>query len=173
MKQKINYWDSSLCVINLSNIQALLFNDIPLKLKLTDHIRQDEVPARYEGPYFSHRHVAVEVRRARLGDAGAELGVAQAGQHGGQGRDEEAEDNGWSRLLSSDLACEDVDTGAQRGAHAQGDEVQSGQAAGELRLFVGEVQRPATQQGFAEIGQNVGHAGCDQAWVQEKALLFK
>lgn len=106
---------------------------------LTYHIGEDEVPPCDEGPDFSDCHIAVKVRRACFGDPGAEFSVAQAGQHGGQCSDEETEDNSGSCLISGDLASEDIDTGAERGAHPQGDEVQGGQAAGELGFFTGKV----------------------------------
>lgn len=124
---------------------------------LTYHIGEDEVPPRDEGPDFSNRDVAVKVRGARFGDTGAEFGVAQAGQHGGQSSGEETEDDGGSRLFSGNLAGQDVDAGAERGAHPQGDEVQGGQATGKLRLLTGAVEGPATQQGLAKVGQLAGH----------------
>lgn len=108
-------------------------------MQLTYDIREDEVPPRDEGPDLSDCYVAVEVRRTRFGDPGAELGVAQTSQHGGQSGDEEAEDDGRPRLLAGDLASQDVDAGAQRGAHPQSDEVQGGQAAGEAGLLAGAV----------------------------------
>lgn len=140
-------------------------------MKLTYDIREDEIPPCDEGPDFSNCHIAIKICRARLGHPGAELSVAQAGQHGGQSGDEEAEDDGRSRLLSGDLASEDVDASAQRGAHSQSNEVQGGQAAGELGLFTGEVQCPATQQVFAEVGELTGHVCCDCVWVRN--LKFK
>lgn len=118
---------------------------------LTYHIGKDEVPPCDESPDFSDRNVTVKVRRARFGDTRSELGVAQAGQHGGQSGDEEAEDNGRSCLVPSNFASEDVDAGAKRGANPQGDEVQGGQAAGELGLFAVKVQGPAAQQSFAKV----------------------
>lgn len=110
-----------------------------VKLRLTYDIRQDEIPSCYEGPDFSDCHVAVQVCGARLRDTGAKFGVAQAGQHGGQSGDEEAEHDGGSRLVSRDLTGKDVDTSTQRGAHSQGNEVQGGQAAGELGLYTWQV----------------------------------
>ena len=92
-----------------------------LVLNLTYHIGEDEVPPGDEGPDFSNCHIAVKIRRARLGDTSPKLGVAQPGQHGGQSGDEEAEDNSRSCLQSGDLASQDVDTGAESGAHPQGD----------------------------------------------------
>lgn len=106
---------------------------------LTYDIGEDEVPAGDEGPDFSDSHVAVKVRRACFGDTGAKFGIAQAGKHRGEGSDEKTEDNGRPRLIPGNLASQDVDASAQRGAHPQGDEVQGGQAAGEPRLFIGTV----------------------------------
>lgn len=106
---------------------------------LTYDIREDEVPAGDEGPDFANCHVAVKVRGARFGDAGAKFSIAQAGKHRGEGGDEKTEDNGRPRPISGNLAGQDVDASAQRGAHPQGDEVQGGQTAGELRLFIGTV----------------------------------
>lgn len=95
-------------------------------MKLTYHIGEDEIPSRDEGPDLSDCHVAVQVRRARLGNTGAKFCIAQASQHGGQRSDEETEDNSGSCLLSGDLASEYVDTSAECGAHPQSDEVQGG-----------------------------------------------
>lgn len=90
---------------------------------LTYHIRENEVPARDEGPDLSHRHVAVKVCRACFGNPGPKFGIAQASQHGGQSGDQEAEDDSRPCFFPGDLAGKNVDTGAKGGAHSQGDEV--------------------------------------------------
>jgi len=66
-----------------------------MRMKLfTNDIGEDEVPSSDEGPEFPHSHIGVEVRGARLGNTGSELGVAQTRQHRGQRRDQEAQHDG-------------------------------------------------------------------------------
>lgn len=142
-----------------------------LRELLTDHIREDEVPPRDEGPDLPHRHVAVEVGGARFGNSRAEFGVAQAGQHGGQSGDQEAEDDSGPRLIPGHFPGQNVDPGSEGGAHSQGDEVQGGQAPSKLRLFPRTVQCPATQQGFAEFGQLAGHVFCECVGAEPGAVF--
>ncbi|TNN64237.1 hypothetical protein EYF80_025488 [Liparis tanakae] len=112
-----------------------------------------------------HALATLAVRGAGFRDTGAKLGVAQSGQHGGQRGDEEAEDDSRTCFFPGDLASEDVDAGAECGAHPQGDEVQRGQAAGESGLLARQVQRPAAQQDSAKVGQLGGHICRRSVWA--------
>lgn len=49
----------------------------PDDARRADHVLEDEGPADEEGHELAHRHVAVDVGRAGLRDARAELRVAQ------------------------------------------------------------------------------------------------
>lgn len=113
---------------------------------LTNDIREDEVPARDEGPDFSNCDVAIEVSRASFGDAGSELSVTKASQDGGEGSDEEGEDNGRSRAVSSYSSSKHIHSGAQRAADAQGHQVKRVEASREVRLLAVTVNNLHTQE---------------------------
>lgn len=62
-------------------LMSLLFQSEQLmekNLLFTDNVWENEVPAGEEGPDFPYSYVGVEISRTRLGDARAELRVAQA-----------------------------------------------------------------------------------------------
>ena len=119
--------------------------------ELTDDVGQDEVPAGDEGPDLPDRHVAVEVRRARLGDARSELGVAEPRHDRGQGGDEEGDDDAGARVALGHLPGQHVDAGPQGAAHAQGDEVHRAQAAAQLGVLqAAHVHHLPAHQGATE-----------------------
>ncbi|TNN51868.1 hypothetical protein EYF80_037964 [Liparis tanakae] len=92
-----------------------------------------------------------EVGGAGFGDAGAELGVAQAGHDGGQRRDQEGDDDAGARVSLGHLAGQDVDAGAQGAADPQGDEVGGPQAAAQLGVLqAAHVDHLPAHQGAAE-----------------------
>ena len=102
---------------------------------LTNNVSEDEVPASDEGPEFSNRYVAIEVRWASFGHAGAELGVAQTSQDWGDGSDEEGEDDGRSRAVPGNGAGQHVHPGTQRAADAQRHQVERVKASREVWIL--------------------------------------
>lgn len=53
----------------------------PLLSMFTDDVGKDEVPTSDEGPDFPHGHIGVKIRRARLGNTGSKLCIAEPSQH--------------------------------------------------------------------------------------------
>lgn len=131
--------------IKILEVNVMKRNNLSMKIYyncrmlLTYYVGEDEVPPCDECPDFSNSHVAIKICRACFGDTCTKLSVAQASQHGGQSSNQKAEDNCRSCPIPGNFASKNIDTSTKRGAHAQGDEVQGGQATGELCLLTGKV----------------------------------
>lgn len=126
-------------------------------------IRKQQVPPSDEGQKLSHRHVAVKVRRARFGNPGPKLRVAQSREYGRHGGDEEGDDNAGSSGLPGHLSGQDVDPRPQGAAHPEGHQVQGAQASvkgGLLALGIqGLPPREALQEGLERIDRHAPEAG--------------
>lgn len=104
-------------------------------------IGEQEIPAGDKSQQLSDGHIAVKVCRPRLGNAGPELGVAQSGEDGCHGGDEEGDDDAGPGAVSGHLSGQDVHPGSQSAAHAQGHQVHGGQASVEGGLLPIGIQR--------------------------------
>lgn len=134
----------------------------------TNDVGQDKVPAGDEGPELADGDVAVEVGRAGLGHARAELAVAEAGQHRGQRGNEEGDDDGGARVVTGHGPGQDVHAGPQRAAHAQRHQVQGVEAAGQPAVLPAAVHHLAPQHLLAEAEQHLApHSAVAPAGEEE------
>ena len=76
---------------------------------LTDSVLKDEVPPDNEGNELPDRRVRVDIGRAGPGHPRAELGVADAGEGGGEAGHGEGEDHRGPRHVAGNGARQDID----------------------------------------------------------------
>ncbi|TNN35856.1 Transmembrane emp24 domain-containing protein 5 [Liparis tanakae] len=138
-------------------------------VRLTDDVGEQQIPPGDKSQQLSDSHIAVQVRRAGFRDPGPKLCVAQPGEDGGHGGDQEGDDDAGSGAVPGHLSRQDVDPGPQGAAHAQGHQVQGGQASVEggllaLRLH-GLPLRQAHQQGLGPRARHAAASG--PGWREE------
>lgn len=104
---------------------------------LTYHVWKNEIPTSYKRPEFSDSHVAVQVGRASLGHTCSKLSIAQASHDWSEGSNEEGHHNTGPGIAFRHLSRQHVDASAQRASHAEGDQVDGGQAAAKLGFLQG------------------------------------
>jgi len=143
-------------------------------VRLTDDVGEQQIPPGDKSQQLSDSHIAVQVRGAGFRDPGPKLCVAQPGEYGGHGGDQEGDDDAGSGAVSGHLSRQDVDPGPQGAAHAQGHQVQGGQASVERGLLAlrlhGLPLRQADQQ---RLGPRARHAAASVAafgpgWREEE-----
>src|SRR5262249_36422922 len=85
-------------------------------------VLEDEIPADDPGDELAKRRIAVGVSATGDGNHARELGVTEAGEGAGDAGEDHGEDEARSGVVSSDVAGEDEDAGADDGADAEEEE---------------------------------------------------
>ena len=110
-------------------------------------IFERKIPADDPGERLAERAVRVRVRAARHGNHRSELRVADRGERGAEGSDEQRQRQGRSRVIRRDRAGQDENAGADRRAQA------------DCRQRAG-AQHPVQRRGAIQLG-NDGFDGAD------------
>lgn len=134
-------------------------------VRLTYDIGQQQIPPGDKRQQLSNSHIAVQVRGAGLRNPGPELCVAQSGEYGRHGCNEEGDDDAGSCIVSGHLSGQHIHPCPQGAAHAKGHQVESGQASVKGGLLPLGIQRlpprEAPQKGLQVMARHAS-GGCEK-----------